>query len=874
MTAPVILPMIEVIEEIRRCQVGVLTVTHAARPVTLPLAKVDISARVADRVAHVTLLETFRNPHQEHLEAVYTFPLPGSSVVSSFEMKVGDRTIHGVVKERGEARRSYQQAIEAGRRAALLEQERDDIFTVQVGNLPPGEEVTIKLTYSERLPFFEDGTTELRLPLVVAPRYIPGQPVDRGNVGDGVEMDTDAVPDASRITPPRLAAGFDPKVGCAIQVELIRPEISGKPIGINDLCCSQHAVRTKTSSGSVVISLSRDNERLNRDFVLRWQLAEAAVQSHFLVHRTPEGKLVGLVSIIPPKRDVVFGTPRDVVFVLDRSGSMEGIKMTSAARACSSLLRTLSPQDRFAIQAFDHQVEWFHPEPGNRQAVFSPASEAGLDQGEAYLRKVTARGGTELDLAVSHALHAIARREESTPRMPVIVLLTDGQIGDESRVLKRIQQELGAARVFTVGIDTAVNEGFLRRLATVGGGTSTFVQPGSQLEDALQAVAREMGKPVLTSLELEAGKGTIEKETLAPNRIPDVFAGRATTVFFRLQKAGSIKIKGQTVDGKKFTETIEPQSLELPALAQLWARARVMDLEDQYRVDTSRRDALKQQIIDLSVRHSILTRFTAFVVVDEQEVVNADGTRRKVVQPVEMPAEWEMQNDPSKMTLAGGYAGAMPPMQFAMRSASPMPAAPPPPPGGFSKAAPSPEAMPMPSSPKSSGGTLGAVGDAVENIAQWVLGNLPAPKKHKSAPRQESEGVVAGKPVSPSGGNREFSQAFTALLDALTQYKYSLDGGKLPSPTALEQARQTLLRILGASELGLQLIELQRFLRSGLLELIAAVQNTKATPKAVLELFDQHQNTLEKVKAEAAPFLVSSTTTKPNPTGEFWGDSI
>ncbi|HNG92219.1 MAG TPA: VIT domain-containing protein [Acidobacteriota bacterium] len=871
MTAPVVIPMIEVIEEIRRCQVGVLTVTQAARPVTLPLAKVDISARVADRVAHVTMLETFRNPHQEHLEAVYTFPLPGSSVVSSFEMKVGDRTIHGVVKERGEARRSYQQALEAGRRAALLEQERDDIFTVQVGNLPPGEEITIKLTYSERLPFFEDGTTELRLPLVVAPRYIPGQPVDRGNVGDGVEMDTDAVPDASRITPPRLAAGFDPKVGCAIQVELIRPEISGKSIEINDLCCSQHAVRTKTSSGSVVVSLSRDNERLNRDFVLRWQLAETAVQSHFLVHRTPDGELVGLVSIIPPKRDVVFGTPRDVVFVLDRSGSMEGIKMTSAARACSSLLRTLSPQDRFAIQAFDHQVEWYHPESGNRQVVFSTADEASLDQGEAYLRKVTARGGTELDMAVSHALQAIARREESTPRMPVIVLLTDGQIGDESRVLKRIQQELGAARVFTVGIDTAVNEGFLRRLATVGGGTSTFVQPGSQLEEALQAVAREMGKPVLTSLELEAGKGTIEKETIAPNRIPDVFAGRATTVFFRLKKAGSIKIKGQTVDGKKFTETIEPQSLELPALAQLWARARVMDLEDQYRIDTSRRDALKQQIIDLSVRHSILTRFTAFVVVDEQEVVNADGTRRKVVQPVEMPAEWEMQSDPSKMTLAGGYAGALPPMQFAMRSASPMPAAPPPPPAGY---APPSQPMPMPSSAKSSGGTLGAVGDAVENIAQWVLGNLPAPKKHKSVPRQESEGAAAGKPVAPSGGNREFSQAFMALLDALTQYKHSLDGGKLPSGAGLEPARQALLRILGASEIGLQLVELQRFLRSGLLELIAAVQNPKATPKAVLELFDQHQKTLEKVKAEAAPWLVPSTTTQPKPTGEFWGDSI
>src|SRR6185369_795553 len=163
---------LDLLDDERLRALGTLTVERAAKKVSLPLQKVDIQARVVDRVAQVTLTEVFKNPYTDHLEAVYIFPLPGGSAVSDFEMRVGERVIKGVVKERGQARVEYQQALQDGKRAALLEQERDDVFTMQVGNIPPQEEITVVLTYSERLPFFESGTTELRLPLVVAPRYI------------------------------------------------------------------------------------------------------------------------------------------------------------------------------------------------------------------------------------------------------------------------------------------------------------------------------------------------------------------------------------------------------------------------------------------------------------------------------------------------------------------------------------------------------------------------------------------------------------------------------------------------------------------------------------------------------------------------------
>ena len=178
------LPLLDLSQGLDR-QLGSLLLSRGTETISLPLASVDIGARVINRVAQVTVKQVFRNNLSEHLEAVYIFPLAPGSAIFSFDMKVGDRVIKGVVQERAEARRQYQQALQDGKRAALMEQERDDVFTVQVGNLPPGEEVTIEISYSERLPFFENGSSELRLPLVVAPRYIPGSALDRESVGDG-----------------------------------------------------------------------------------------------------------------------------------------------------------------------------------------------------------------------------------------------------------------------------------------------------------------------------------------------------------------------------------------------------------------------------------------------------------------------------------------------------------------------------------------------------------------------------------------------------------------------------------------------------------------------------------------------------------------
>jgi Ca-activated chloride channel homolog len=606
---------------------GAIWARSGARRQLLPLARVAVAASVADRIAQVTVTQVFRNTFTDPIEAVYTFPLAAGSVVSRFEMQVGDRTLHGIVAERGTARDQYQQALEQGRRAALLEQERDDVFTIQLGNLPPGEDATIRLTYSEELTFFDDGLTELRLPLVLGVRYVPGDPLPGESAGHGTDPDTSIVPDASRITPPRLADGFDPGVHLTITVDIAAEAIA-------DLACSQHATRVATGDDHVIISLARGDERLNRDFVLRWRVAKpGGVRSTLFFYRRPSGERYAVASVMasatpgqPRARDV------DVIFVLDHSGSMEGPKMASAARACGILLGTLGPADRFALLAFNERAEWL---TGDSEPLV-PADRAGIARGEHLLREVQANGGTELYPALQTALSRMGRHADTAGRVPVLVLITDGAVGDESRALELLQR--AKARVFTVGVDTSVNSGLLKRMAQAGGGTFVLTEPGAGLDDALGAIAREIGAPLVEDLAIALDGGTATE--VAPERLPDLFAGRAATIAFRADTGQTVHITGRHADGSALSIDVPGMDVDLPAIAHLWARRRITDLEDRHRLGRADRKAIEAEIVALSTSHGVLSRFTAFVVVDDRQAVVSTAERRTIVQPVEMPHMW------------------------------------------------------------------------------------------------------------------------------------------------------------------------------------------------------------------------------------------
>lgn len=634
MTSPERVTLTPDTQEAPRVALGRLEVKRGPGAAALPLAAVGVRARVAGDIAEIVVEQTFQNPYPDLIEAVYIFPLPGDAAVSAFEMRVGDRVVRGVVQEKRQARAAYDAALAEGRQASLLEQERDDIFTLQVGNLPPGQAVTVRITLAQTLPVYPDGVRELRLPLVVAPRYIPGEPLERAPLGHGIEDDTDRVRDASRITPPRLVEGFDPGVALTLEVELREP-------ALRNLTCSQHATRTTLADGGLVVALADPHELMNRDFVLRWQAAQAPLVPELLLHRAADGTFYGLLGVTAPADEGRAAAPRDVVFVLDRSGSMDGLKAVSAARAAEMLLGTLGPDDRFAIEAFGSTVAWW---PGDEGQRLRPAEPGALARGAHYLRTAPGLGGTEMLPALEQAL-ALLAKPGSAGRQRLVVFITDGQVGNEAELLKRVRAVRGEARILALGVDTAVNEAFLARLARDNGGVCRCVQPGGAVEEALREMARALAEPVITGLSVVDEAGALVADGVAPTALPDLYPGRLVRVGVRLTREAPLTLAGRHADGRAWSATARPRVVKLPALAHAWARRRLVDLEDALAADAmagATRDAREAEIVALACRHTLLSRLTSFVAVDERVVVEPNGERRTVVQPVEMPAAWEM----------------------------------------------------------------------------------------------------------------------------------------------------------------------------------------------------------------------------------------
>ncbi len=499
---------------------GALTTARGS----LPLTALEVEARLDGLIAGVDVRQTFINTHDEPLEATYIFPLPDRAAVTSFRLEVAGRTVEGELHERTKARQQYDQAIQTGHRAAIAEEERPGVFTMRVGNLPPGERAVVSLTLVGPMPF-ENGEVTFRFPLVVAPRYIPGKPLAGSAVGSGTSRDTTAVPDASRISPPVLLPGFPNPVALSLSVV-----VPNSALEAHDFRASLHTVIAEQQAGLRRFTVV-PGERLDRDFILRFRVDREQVHTALSV-KPDSGAVVGtfLLTVLPPKglRTV---RPRDIVFVLDRSGSMEGWKMVAARRAVARMIDTLTDRDRFTIYAFDDQIK---TPPGFDGLSLVPASDHQRFRAAEFLGTIDAAGGTEMEKPLDQAVTQLLRGRETARSIPggerdrILVLITDGQVGHEDQILKQLGTRVQGIRIFTLGIDRAVNAAFLRRLADLGGGSSEVVESEERLDAVMDQVHRMIGTPVLTNLQLQAAGLEIVSSSLVPARIPDLFAGVAS----------------------------------------------------------------------------------------------------------------------------------------------------------------------------------------------------------------------------------------------------------------------------------------------------------------------------------------------------------
>ena len=605
----------------------------------LPLVAMDVTSEVSGLWSRTRVIQTYSNTTDGPIEATYIFPLPDRAAVHSCVLQIGERRVDAELKERAAARAEYDEAIAGGHRAAIAEEDRSGVFSLRAGNIPSGERVRVEFEMVGPLEI-DSGEATFRFPLVVAPRYVPGLKLAGLSVGPGTVSDTDSVPDASRVTPPVLLPGFPNPVDLSLSVTIDPAGL--EPAGgtwRDQLRCTLHSVVTE--SGSPFTVQLRPGERLDRDFVLRFPVTSARTTGTLQLSRATEtGAGTLAVTLIPDDLAAESVTrSRDVVVLVDRSGSMHGWKMVAARRAAGRLIDSLGDDDRFGVIAFDHQID-------TEFEGLQSASDRNRFRAVSWMSHLESCGGTEMGEALEMASRWLSEVSGGEDRESIIVLVTDGQVAGEDLLLRQLKDASGPRmpRVFAVGIDQAVNAGFLHRLSELGGGLCELVESEDRLDEVMDRIARRLCPPRLEELSIESDDIEWDAESLVPGRLPDLFAGRPVTILARHTSSGgggTVVIRARRPDGTSWESRLEATAGDESILASAWGRHRVRELED--RVAAGGYDdveELQREIVRVSLESGVLSRYTAFVAVDEAETIDIQAPVQEIVQPVEMAAGW------------------------------------------------------------------------------------------------------------------------------------------------------------------------------------------------------------------------------------------
>ena len=622
---------------------GSLQVVRGGKAAGLcPLKHTDVKADISGFISRVVVTQEFSNPSAEKIEAVYTFPLPQDAAVDDMTIQLGGRTIRGLIKRREEAAAIYQKAIAQGHTAALLDQERPNIFTQSIGNIPAGADVQVTISYLARLKY-EDGGYEFVFPMVVGPRYIPGAKAI-GHQGGGWAPDTNRVPDASKITPPVAPPGT--RAGHDISIALTLD--AGVPI--QHLRSPSHSIDTdRTGPNSAVVRLRSASEIPNKDFILRYDVAGAAIAEGVLTHTgkpsptvaaiSPAGMSVrtdGYFSVViqPPDRipesDV---TPKELVFVIDSSGSMDGFPIEKSKRLIDYAIDGLYPGDTFNVIKFSGDTAVLFDEP-----VYPTADN--VRQAKQFVDSNWGGGGTEMMKAIRAALAP----SDSSDHMRIVVFLTDGYVGNDMEIISEIQKHPNA-RVFAYGIGSSVNRFLLDKMAEAGRGAVEYVshqQDDKEAEAAAHQLYERLRAPLLTDISLDFG--SLPVTDVYPRQIPDLFSAKPVIITGRYTAPakGSIRLTAKragTPYEREIAVSLPDREQDNQSLASLWARDKIDDLMSQDwngLQQGTMRDNLRQQITQLGLDYRLMTQFTSFVAVEEQ-VTTDGGTPKHIQVPVELP---------------------------------------------------------------------------------------------------------------------------------------------------------------------------------------------------------------------------------------------
>ncbi|MCK1650001.1 marine proteobacterial sortase target protein [Bradyrhizobium sp. 149] len=591
---------------------------------------IDVDITVSGPTLRARVTQIFRNPTKDWVEATYVYPLPAGGAVDTLKMVVGNRVIVGDIKERQQARVIYDEARRGGQKAALTEQERPNIFTNSVANIGPGETVLVQIEYQE--PVHQSGDEySLRLPLVVGPRYNPApivQSVDFRNDGSGWgATNSDPVPDRDRISPSVL----DPARNAPVNPTSITVHLSAG-FALGEVKSPHHNTKVESPDNTTrIVTLADGAVPADRDFELTWKPAAVKAPSVGLFRERVGDADYLLAFVTPPTAEQATQKPlpREVVFVIDNSGSMGGTSIVQAKAGLIYALSRLQPTDRFNIIRFDDTMDVLFP-----ASVTADAAHVG--EATSFIGALQARGGTEMAPAMRAAL---TDRLGDAGAVRQVVFLTDGAIGNERQLFETITAMRGRSRVFMVGIGSAPNTYLMTRAAELGRGAFTHIGSVEQVEERMRGLFAKLENPAVTGLNAKFSEA---KADATPTIIPDVYRDEPLVLAAKLDKlAGSVEIKGRVGD-RPWSVTLPLQhAAEGKGLSKLWAKRKIDDAEVARTLREMTPEDSDKAILALALDHRIVTRLTSLVAVDKTPS-RPEGEPLKLSElPINLPAGWD-----------------------------------------------------------------------------------------------------------------------------------------------------------------------------------------------------------------------------------------
>jgi Ca-activated chloride channel family protein len=580
---------------------GALGVVKDEQFLPCPLKHTGVQARVDGYVASTVVTQQFENPFSEKIEATYLFPLPENAAVSEFTMTIGDRKIRGIVREREEAKQIYEAAKSQGYTAALLEQERPNVFSQKVANIEPGKRIDVSLRYFQTLAYV-DGWHELVFPMTIGPRFNPPGTTD----GMGaLPRGTTGGPQPANVT--YLASGERTGHDVSLTVDL------AAGVAIEEVKSVNHAIEVESvSADQSKIKLAGGDRVLNRDFVLRWRVAGGELKTATVAQRgTGEGGGDGYFSILlvpPVTTDDLPRAPVELCFVLDVSGSMTGAPMQQSKAAITAALDLMRPGDTFNVIRF----------AGASDQLSSNALEAtpaNIRRAKQFIERTEAGGGTMMLEGITRALS----KPTDMDRVRYVCMMTDGFIGNEAELISATSRLRGRSRVFGFGVGSAPNRYLLDGMSRAGGGAVAYLSLNDRGEDVMRPFFERISRPVLRDIAVDTSAlGDVE---LAGGATPDVYVGRAVVITGKFKgDGGNVVVRG-TSGGRPFERSfaIAPKTADT-ALASVWARQKIAALCDAAAGPTDDAAGLGTRVRQVALEYGLLSPFTSFVAVDSSHV--------------------------------------------------------------------------------------------------------------------------------------------------------------------------------------------------------------------------------------------------------------